>query len=212
MSEIKRVLVEAFLVVLAGAGIGLVANFISPRGLSLTRNYFPIVPPTAENSPANLGRTVSANPSQPDSLSRPTNEPAAGLLRTRGLQTVSDVEAEQLFLDPQREQEAIVFVDARNDSHFQAGHIPGAYQLDRYYPEKYLLAVLPACLRAAKVIVYCTGGTCEDSEFAALTLIEAGVPRDRIYVFAEGMAGWVAKERPVEIGARNSGLPRTVKP
>jgi rhodanese-related sulfurtransferase len=118
----------------------------------------------------------------------------------------------QLFLDPQREQEAILFVDARDDRHFEEGHIPGAYQLDRYYPEKHLPVVLPACLRAVKVVVYCAGGTCEDSEFAALSLIEAGVPRDRIFVFSEGMAGWIAQNRPLEIGVRNSGLLRAAAP
>lgn len=211
-SEIKRVLVEALIVVVAGAGVGLLANFLSPRGLSLTRDYFPPLRLNTGISPASPSGNGSM-PSGPSvSSAGPTNEAGVALLRAKGLQSVSTAEAEQLFLDPLREQEVILFVDARDDRHFQEGHIPGAYPMDRYYPEKYLPVVLPACLRAGKVIVYCAGGTCEDSEFAALSLIEGGVPRERIYVFVEGMAGWVAQDRPVEIGVRNSGQPRTTAP
>ena len=39
--ELKRVLLEALVVSTAGLVFALVANFASPRGLSLTRNYFP---------------------------------------------------------------------------------------------------------------------------------------------------------------------------
>ena len=105
-----------------------------------------------------------------------------------------------------------VFIDARDDRHYEEGHVPGAYQFDRYYPEKHLPAVLPACLTAMKVVVYCTGGSCEDSEFAALALKEAGVPQDRLLVYAGGMTEWGANGWPVEAGERQSGNLQTRKP
>ena len=132
----------------------------------------------------------------------------AARLKEKGLQPIDGREAIQLFRDPQYEQELIVFVDARDDRHFQEGHIPGAYQFDRYYPEKHLPDVLPVCLNAAKVVVYCTGGNCEDSEFAALALKEAGVPRERLFVYAGGMTDWSTNGVPVEVGARKSGMTR----
>ena len=65
--------------------------------------------------------------------------------------------------------------------------------------------VLPVCLAAQKVVVYCTGGACEDSEFAALMLRDAGVPRENVYVYVGGITEWIANGLPVETGARGSG-------
>ena len=129
----------------------------------------------------------------------------AARLKEKGLQPIDGREAEQLFRDPLRELESIVFIDARDDRHYAEGHIPGAFQFDRYYPEKHLPAVLSTCLNATKIVVYCSGGNCEDSEFAALTLKDAGAPLDRIAVYAGGIADWAAKGLPIELGVRNSG-------
>jgi rhodanese-related sulfurtransferase len=119
-----------------------------------------------------------------------------------------DNQAAQLFLDPRREQGLIVFIDARDDEHFQEGHIPGAYQLDYYHAENYLGTVLPVCQLAQQIIVYCNGGECEASEHTAEFLRDAQVPADKLYVYAGGITAWNAKHRPVELGARNSGQMR----
>ena len=71
---------------------------------------------------------------------------------------------------------------------------------------------LSTCLNATKIVVYCSGGNCEDSEFAALTLKEAGAPLDRIAVYAGGITDWTAKGLPIEVGARNSGNLRPANP
>jgi rhodanese-related sulfurtransferase len=117
-----------------------------------------------------------------------------------------------LFRDPEYEQELIVFVDARDDQHYEEGHVPGAYQLDRYYPENHLPTVLPACLNATRVVIYCKGGKCEDSYFAAQAFQEAGVPPERLCVYAGGIAEWGAARLPVETGARRSGVIEPAKP
>jgi len=210
--ELKRVLMEAMIVALVGLGLGLGANFISPRGLSLTRDYFPSAPPSPEQAPADSGLENRKASDQLAGADAAAHEPMADLLASQGLQAVSDEEAEQWFHDPLRELDAIIFVDARDDRHYQEGHIPGAFQLDRYYPENYISVVLPVCLQASKVVVYCNGGTCEDSALAALFLIDLGVPRERVYVYKEGMAGWVAQERMIEVGARLSGVQRKAAP
>ena len=133
-------------------------------------------------------------------------------LREKGLVPIDRTEAERLYRDPRYNQELIVFIDARNDERFQEGHVPGAYQFDRYYPERYLPAALPACLGAEIVVVYCGGGQCEDSEFAALALLEAGIPRERLRVFTGGMTEWTATRLPVELDGRRSGRLQEVKP
>jgi rhodanese-related sulfurtransferase len=110
-----------------------------------------------------------------------------------------------LYQDPPRAQELIVFVDARDDSRYQEGHVPGAYPFDRYYPENQLPGVLPPCQMAEVIVVYCGGGDCDDSEFAAVALRDAGIPAERLGVYAGGMTEWVAQGLPVEIGPRGSG-------
>ena len=65
--------------------------------------------------------------------------------------------------------------------------------------------VLPLCLNAQKIVVYCTGGACEDSEFAALMLRDSGVPAENLYVYIGGMAEWTTNALPVEAGPRGSG-------
>jgi rhodanese-related sulfurtransferase len=115
----------------------------------------------------------------------------------------------ELFRDPRYEQGLVIFIDARDDQHYAAGHIPGAWPFDRFRPEQYLPTVLPACLTAVKVVVYCNGGECEDSEFAAIMLRDAGVPREALFIYAGGITEWKAQRLPMEAGARRSGeLPK----
>jgi rhodanese-related sulfurtransferase len=103
-------------------------------------------------------------------------------------------------------QGLVLFVDARDDRHFQEGHIPGAHQLDHFRPENYLSAVLAVCTSAEKIVVYCNGGDCEDSEFTAIMLTQAGVPADRLFIYAGGISEWKQHGEPVELGARGSGV------
>ena len=209
--ELKRVLLEVLIVAAIGLTFSLLANLASPRGLSLTRNYFP----NSGTAPGAIDRSTNsdANVAAPatNGAVPSAQEIAVARLKEKGLQAVDGREAMQLFRDPQYELESIVFIDARDDRHYAEGHIPGAYQFDRYYPEKHL-AVLPVCLNATKIVVYCTGGDCEDSEFAALTLKDAGAPLERIVVYAGGITEWAAKGLPVEIGERKSGTMRGAKP
>lgn len=205
-----RTLLEAFAVGAVGLALALGANWVSPRGLSLTRNYFPTTggTPATNAVPDHSGGNGSSSVTNGVS----SNAVLVARLEVKGLHALDGLAAEALFRDPGYAQERILFVDARNDQHYLEGHIPGAYQLDHYYPANYLPVVLPACLQAEIVVVYCNGGDCEDSEFAALTLKEAGVPADRLRVYVGGIEDWAAAGRPVETGARGSGLLRGTTP
>jgi rhodanese-related sulfurtransferase len=187
----KNLLPQAAWVVVVGLVLSVAANALSPRGLRLARNYFPdpglagAIPPASPGSSAEGG--------------------AAQRLAQRGLQSIAGEDVLKLFEDPRYEQGLVVFVDARGDQHYQAGHIPGAWQFDHYRMEHYLADVLPACLNADIVVVYCGGGDCEDSEFAAILLRDAGVPAENIHVYTGGMTEWRTKQQPVETGERGSG-------
>lgn len=203
---------ECGLVLLVGGLLALAANGLSPRGLSLTRDYFPGLSRSVQEPapvPASADATPAAGASGGEaSAGSPAGgaEAAAARLRANGLVSVGDDEVRALFDDPRYAQELVVFVDARDDRRYRAGHIPGAYRFDRFRPEETLAEVVLAGQSAERMVIYCNGGECEDSEYAAIALRDAGVPADRIAVYLGGMVAWQGRGWPVETGDRGSGV------
>ncbi len=194
----KNVLGEAVLVAVLGVTLAFLANSLSRRGLKLTRDYFP--GGSRSSTPLRLATGPATN-----TAATPA-QMAIERLRQKGLQVVDDEQVQTLFHDPRYEQGGIIFIDARNDDEYQRGHIPGAYHLDHMYPEKYLGGVLPACELAQQIVVYCHGGDCELSEFAAELLRKsAGVPNEKLFIYAGGINSWQAHKFAVESGDRKSG-------
>jgi rhodanese-related sulfurtransferase len=197
-----RIFGEAAIVAVLGTALAFVANQVSPQGLALTRDYFP-------SGTAHTVRPVAAEqPHAADTNSEPLSlaQLLAAQMKEKGLQLIDERQALQCFQDPQFQHGAIIFVDARDKDLYKAGHIPGAYEFDPYHPENYFAAVLPACQKATKVVVYCRGGDCDDSESAALLLRDVGIPNQKIFVYAGGFTVWTTNRLPVETGERNSGI------
>jgi rhodanese-related sulfurtransferase len=198
-----KILREGVVVAFLGMAFASAANALSPRGLALARNYFPgatpgsTAPVTLKQGSGTTGTTNHPSPSDIDAL--------AARLKAKGLELADSNHVIQWFQDPRYDQELVVFVDSRDDEHYQAGHIPGAWQLDHFHPDRHLATVLPVCQTAENIVVYCMGGDCEDSEFAALTLAELGIPKDKLRIYGGGMSEWIANGWPVEIEARKSG-------
>ena len=201
---VRNVLLEALFVAVVGAAFAFGANLISPRGLVLTRNYFP----AGINRPVPAARDVA-------NTNSPALSPAQLLavrLKEQGLQSVDGRQAAQLFHDPRFQQGSIAFIDARDEPHYREGHIPGACEFDPYHPEKYFATVLPVCQAAEQIVLYCNGGDCDDSESAAILLRDVGIANQKLFVFTGGITEWTTNGLPVEIGGRNSGnLRRTNK-
>jgi rhodanese-related sulfurtransferase len=195
---VKRVLLEALVVAALGAIVAFAANGLSPRGLKLTQDYFH--GETLPISRAGTNRTDIAS-----ARTNSATDPVIARLKEKGLQVVDSDQALKLFHDALYQQGGIIFIDARNDEHYQSGHIPGAYQFDNYHPENYMGAVFPVCQAAQKIIVYCNGGNCEDSQFAALTLRDAQIPNEKLFVYTGGITEWTNRGYAVEVGERNSG-------
>ena len=191
-SNLKGIVLEALLVALAGALLAFLANAASPKGLNLTRNYSP--------TPQHLPPITNSASTQ---AAAPTN--LAAQLQAEGLQLADFELVSNLFHSPDYQRGKVLFVDARNEQHYQEGHVPGAYPLDFYHPESHIGTVLPLCLAAQQVIVYCNGGECEDSRFTAILLRDAQVPKEKLFVYAGGITEWANRAMPVEVGERNSG-------
>ena len=200
---VRSVLWEAILVLLAGLAFAILANQLSPRGLNLTRNYFPM----AAGTNLTIVRDVAA---------AVTNQPPSAHLQAElsaaGLQLAVSNQVIAWFADPRRLTGHIVFIDARNEADYRQGHVPGAWLFDPYQPEKYFPAVMPAVQAAEIIVVYCHGGDCDDSLSAATLLKQVGVSAEKMYVYGGGFGEWLILGQPVETGPQNSGQLRKIGP
>jgi 3-mercaptopyruvate sulfurtransferase SseA len=152
--------------------------------------------------PAVPGDVTITNPAPP--AAAPLPQPASPTPAVAG-PLIDGPQAMQLFHDSHLKSGVVIFIDARDDEHYQAGHIPGAYEFDPYHPEKYFPDVLPACRAAEQIVVYCNGGDCDDSKTAVLLLKEVGIPDQKLLLYSGGITEWTGTHQPVETGARNSG-------
>lgn len=200
-STAGKILREAVLVAAVGVAFGFAANQVSPRGLSLARNYFPTGTPEA------MRASAVANPAVPTTnAAAPSSPPPPAVPKhPQELPVVDRLRAVQLFHNSHLKAGAIVFIDARDEEHYLGGHIPGAYEFDPYHPEKYFPAVLPVCQAAEQIVVYCNGGDCDDSKTAALLLRDVGIASRKMVIYGGGITEWTTNHQPVEVGARNSG-------
>ena len=199
-----NIALEALVVLAVGTVLAFTANQISLRGLVLTRNYFP-----AGSRPSTLLPSAAA-PSHPATNATdlsPAQLQAARMLE-QGFQLIDGRQAAQWFRDPRFQQGNIVFVDARDEARYRKGHIPGAYEFDPYYPEKYFPTALPPCKAAGQIVIYCNGGDCDDSESAAITLRDVGIASRKLFIYGGGLPDWASNSLPVESGGRNSGVLR----
>ncbi|MDO8539546.1 MAG: rhodanese-like domain-containing protein [Opitutaceae bacterium] len=203
-AALQTLLLEAAVVGVAGLGFALLANQLSPRGLVLARDYFG---GTAGMTPK--AAVVAASPPTVPSLAAGGDRAREVEINRDGFRIAKLDEILRWHADPRRERGLIMFVDARGDRAFRDGHIPGAVQFDPFYPEQRLAEVLAACSLADQIVVYCTGGDCIDSNLAARLLRDAGVPLERLAVFAGGISDWKTAGAPIELGTRNSGILRT---
>ncbi len=211
MSEIRRVVLEALLLCAAGTAVGLAVNAVSPLGLTLGRDYFlasrgsGLVPAATGTAPA--GPPASAAGGENHHAESEAETAAVMRLRALGLQDMPHAEVEESFRSPLRESMAYLFVDARDARHFQEGHIPGALHVDYYQIDRHIEQVLPYCQAAERIIIYCNGGNCDDSELLAQSLITVyGVDPAQVFVYPGGMSEWRRRGLPVERGRPDARL------
>ena len=203
----KSTLLEALLVATLGAVLAFTVNALSARGLRLGVDYFP----SSIKAGSPLGQSTNPVVAAPKTNALDPLTLVAERVSREGFRLIDGPEATRLFHDPGYAQGSIVFVDARNDENYQAGHVPGAYQLDHYHMERYLPNVLPVCQQAQQIVVYCHGGDCEDSIFTAILLRDAGIPKDRLFIYGSGWSEWDTNGVPVELGSQKSGQLRPAK-
>jgi rhodanese-related sulfurtransferase len=95
-----------------------------------------------------------------------------------------------------------LFLDARRSSVYAEGHIPGA----RSFPvwESDIDARVKAIYeegidQRAPIVIYCSGGNCEDSHMLAEKLYMVGF--DNVLIYKDGFPDWQKRRHPVTTGA-----------
>ena len=95
----------------------------------------------------------------------------------------------------------VLFLDARRTNLYRLGHIPGArpfsvWEADIDDKIKGLFA--EGRDQSAPVVVYCTGGDCEDSHMVGQKLYFVGF--DNVLVYKDGFPDWEKRGLPVDKG------------
>ena len=89
-----------------------------------------------------------------------------------------------------------VFVDARSEEEYNAGHIPGALFLPQEILEESLSSLMDLIPLDTLVVTYCSGEGCGSSSEAAELLQEAGFTN--VKVFYGGWDVWMGAGHPVK--------------
>lgn len=121
---------------------------------------------------------------------------------SHGYQTASheDVNSylDLLYEDPPY----VVLLDARSEAHYEEGHIAGAFLLDHYRQDQYIEELKPVLNDSAIIVIYCTGGDCEDSIFLSNSLVyNHGIEKEKIYIFEGGVELWEEVGHPLKESA-----------
>lgn len=95
-----------------------------------------------------------------------------------------------------QEKKSAVFIDARTNEEYSAGHIPGARSLPYYEIDQYKDAALNGLTADHLIVIYCEGVGCELSFFLGRELQAGGFTNVRI--FYGGFPEWKNAGFPVE--------------
>jgi rhodanese-related sulfurtransferase len=107
-----------------------------------------------------------------------------------GLEMISLIKAKDLF-----ESNNVLFVDARHEFDYQAGHIRGAVNIalknyDSHFPR------LNNISKNKLLVVYCDGAECNSSVELSVKLMEAGFTN--VKIFFGGWQEWISAKLPTE--------------
>ena len=101
-------------------------------------------------------------------------------------------------------QAGLPFLDARRSGEFTEGHLPGAWSTPVWEAElEDRLLDFKAQRRPAAgdaIVIYCSGGDCQDSQLLAEKLLAQGY--FHLLIYRAGYPDWVAQGHPVEKGGR----------
>lgn len=123
-------------------------------------------------------------------------DPTVGLVHAGGpcapsLDQVNDIDVMDLYL-----RSTALFIDARSEDEFSAGHIPRAVNLPLREIDDLISGFLSEWSLETRLVLYCSGPDCHDSHDLAKILKEYGY--QFVTVYSHGFDHWKKAGRPVE--------------
>jgi rhodanese-related sulfurtransferase len=172
--------------------------------LGVSYNYFGLTQPRGRGLPwiahdpmlalASGPSITAAGEGSEDRYTTTNTDPFAIVVETTDLPEIPaigrpvriELDAVELYVDAG----AALLIDARDDTEYSAGHIPGAVNLpyERVITDPAVLETLD--LAGRPIIAYCGGGECEVSLSLAHELIALGF--ERVAVYMGGFPEWEA--------------------
>ncbi|MGD2110793.1 MAG: rhodanese-like domain-containing protein [Phycisphaerae bacterium] len=205
MKIIKSTVAQFVILGVVSIAVGLGVNTVRAKNrIDLSRNY-KSPPPPGRHEPSNPRRETSTTVDDPPpngarltAEDPPPAEPAPE--EDYGYQVIDFAGVVEVFEDPSTAFGANLFVDARNDALYAEGHIPGALLADHWKLDEYIDTVLNYAAGAEKIIVYCKGGDCEDSQLVCGDLVEFEIEYDKVFLYPGGLDEWRQRGMPVDKG------------
>ncbi len=197
--RVSRILILVLLAVLYGAISNLTAG--RERKLAWVGSYSSGAGPL----PASPRPRVPASGTPQDSSVAPSAAPSAASPNTSGFTPHPDKAWVEIDSDAveQLHKQGVLFLDARRSSVYKDGHIQGA----RSFPvwESDIDARVKAFFeegrdQRAPIVVYCSGGDCEDSHMLSEKLYFVGF--DNALVYKGGFPDWEKRGLPASKGDR----------
>jgi len=103
-------------------------------------------------------------------------------------------------------KKGVLFLDARRSSVYEQGHIPGARpfsvwegDIDEKVNKLFAERSDPRD-QNLPIVIYCSGGDCEDSHMLAQKLW--GIQFNNVYVYKDGFPDWQARGEPIHTGSQ----------
>jgi len=94
-----------------------------------------------------------------------------------------------------RETRPILWIDARTEAEYRAGHIDSALLLNEDSWDEHLFSVVTSWTPDKVVIVYCDGGSCHASQAVAQRLKDE-LAIDEVYYLEGGYPAWQSAPSP----------------
>ena len=192
----KRPLIQAILLIVISAVIAVVANAMAGRERRLILpGFYPNalrVPPKAAPAPAPAAAkpVPTPAPAQPAEVFEPHPDTA-----------YVEIGYDDVM---QLHRQGALFLDARRSSVYEEGHIAGArpfsvWEADVDDKVMRLFDERPdPAQQNQPIVIYCSGGACEDSHMLAEKLW--GIQFNNVYVYKDGYPDWVSRGGPVKQG------------
>jgi rhodanese-related sulfurtransferase len=170
----------------------------------------PVVPaPSPQPTTTTVAPVTTATTTTPHPAPRATLSPPAG--RGQGEGRAFNPHPDKPYIELHGDdvealhKQGVLFLDARRTSVYEQGHIPGARpysvweaDIDEKVNKLFAERSDPKD-QNLPIVVYCSGGDCEDSHMLAQKLW--GIQFNNVYVYKDGFPDWQKRGLPVHTGS-----------